>query len=73
MAPALLVDVGFKAVRQPRRRAIVRYVADRAGHTGTAAIAALRAAPWASGMVLADPAGIGAEDAFHPIHLKLLS
>jgi hypothetical protein len=68
MAPALLVDVGLEAFRQPRRGLFVRHVAGRAGHSSAAAIAAVRAIPRPSGMVLTNPSGIRAEDAFHRSH-----
>jgi hypothetical protein len=68
MAPALLVDVGLEAIRQPRRGAVIRHIAGRAGHPGAAAIAAVRAIPRPSGMVLTNPSGIRAEDAFHRSH-----
>jgi hypothetical protein len=65
MAPALLVDVGFEAVWHPRRGAVIRHIAGRAGHAGTAAITAVRPVPRSQGMVLADPADVRTEDAFH--------
>jgi hypothetical protein len=64
-SPAVLVDIGLEAVRQPGRGAFVRHIAGRAGHAGAAAIAAVRAFPRPPGMVLTNPSGIGAEDAFH--------
>jgi hypothetical protein len=68
MAPALLVDVGLEAFRHPRRGAVIRHIAGRAGHAGTAAITAVRSVPRPQGMVLADPADVRAEDAFHRSH-----
>jgi len=65
MPPAVLVDLGLEAVRQPRRGAFVRHVADLAGHAGTAAIAAVRTFPGTSRVVFADPSGVRTEDAFH--------
>jgi hypothetical protein len=64
MAPALLVDVGLEAFRHPRRGAVIRH----SGHAGTAAITAVRSVPRPQGMVLADPADVRAEDAFHRSH-----
>jgi hypothetical protein len=65
MAPALQVEHSTEAKRYPRGVSIVRHIAKLARHSGTAAIASVRAFPWSSQMVLTNPAGISAKDAFH--------
>jgi hypothetical protein len=68
MAPALLVDLGLEAIRHPRCRAFVRHITGRAGHSGTAAITAVRPVPQPFGMILTNPSGVPAEDALHRSH-----
>jgi hypothetical protein len=65
MAPALLVELGSKAFRWPRCGFFVAHVARRARHPSAPAIAAVRALPRPSRVVLANPAGVCTEDAFH--------
>jgi len=65
MPPAVFVDLGFEAVRHPRRVAVVGGVADRAGRTRSAARAGVLAFPWLVGVVFTDPASVFAQGAFH--------
>src|ERR1700761_8927304 len=62
MPPAILVDLGLEAVRQPRRLAVIGDVAGWASHAGAPAVAGVRPIPWPSRVVLADPPGVRAED-----------
>jgi hypothetical protein len=68
MPPTVLVDLGFKPFRHPRHGALISHVADQAGHASAAAIAAVRAFPRPSWMVLTNPSGVRTEDAFHRSH-----
>src|SRR5271163_2217728 len=69
MPPAVFVDIGFEAARHPPCVAVVGGVADRAGRTGSAARACVRAFPWLLCVARADPAAIVADGAFHRSHL----
>jgi hypothetical protein len=62
IAPAVFVDASLEAPRRPRR-AFLRKIASRAGHTGAAAVAGVWPFPRPPGVIFTDPAGISAEDA----------
>jgi hypothetical protein len=63
--PAFLVDLNLEAVRQPRRFAIRRRIAPRAGRAGRAASAGARSIPRPARVLLANPAAALAELAGH--------
>jgi hypothetical protein len=65
MPRGVFVGLDFETVRSTRRRALVRDIADRAGHAGPAAAAAMRAFPRLLPVVLADPTGVLANAASH--------
>ena len=62
--PALLA-IGVEPFRQTRRFVRRRPIVGRAGRTSAAAVARVWAGPWLIGMVLANPAGVFAEQALH--------
>jgi hypothetical protein len=59
------LSIRLKAFRQPGRLAFGRLVALKTGHPGAAAAAGVRTFPGLVGMVLANPAGVLAEQALH--------
>jgi hypothetical protein len=65
MAPALLVEFGLEAFRHPRRAIIIARVAPPAGSPSAAAGAGALTFRWTVRMVLAHPATVLAEQAFH--------
>lgn len=69
VATAVLVELGLKALRQPRLLAVGRHIADRARHTGGAAGTGTWTIPRPTRMFFADPAAILALSAFHGVRL----
>ena len=68
MPPALLVELGCKSRRHPRRFAVVCGIAGRAGCASRAARTGVRIFPRFVLMGLTDPAAVLAEGAFHWSH-----
>src|SRR5258706_7957982 len=65
MAPALLVEFDFRALRHSRCHIIVNRVATRTRGSGAATSAGVLAFPWAVRVVLANPAAVLAHRANH--------
>jgi hypothetical protein len=72
MAPALILESGTEAIRQPGCFALLRHVARRTGRAGGTAGAGMLAFPWPSRMAFTYPAAVLVHRAFHsasdPIH-----